>query len=169
MSCANICQFSDDRVYRYTLTERWSDDPLVQFIGLNPSTADETQDDPTIRRCKNFARSWKCGGIVMTNLFAFRSTDPAGLLTATKPIGEDGCYITVGNHEFTSRNDFHLWVTAKRVKIVIACWGTQGGHLYRNVKVKQLIPMMFCLAKTKDGHPQHPLYLKASLTPIPFT
>jgi len=46
-------------MYRYTLTQRWSDDPLVQFIGLNPSTADENADDPTIRRCKAFAKSWE--------------------------------------------------------------------------------------------------------------
>lgn len=156
-------------MYRYTLTERWSDDPLVQFIGLNPSTADEQRDDPTIRRCKNFARSWKCGGIVMTNLFAFRSTDPAGLFRASKPIGEEGLYLSESGYEFSNRNDMHLFVTAKRVKIVIACWGVEGEHLYRNVKVKQLIPMMFCLKKTKFGHPQHPLYLKSDLTPIPFT
>jgi len=105
----------------------------------------------------------------MTNLFAFRSTDPAGLKTAVKPIGEEGLYITPGGHEFLNRNDFYLWTMAKTVKIVIACWGTKGVHLYRNVKVKQLIPLMFCLSKTKDGHPEHPLYLKSDLKPIPFT
>lgn len=165
----NKCVFSDDRVYRYFLSQRWDEGPLMQFIGLNPSTADEQQDDPTIRRCKAFAKSLGAGGIAMTNLFAFRSTDPAGLKTARNPIGEEGLFITVGNTELSNKNDFYLYTTALSAKWRIACWGTHGTLHYRNIKVKQLIPDLLCLKKTKDGHPQHPLYLKADLKPIPFT
>lgn len=69
-------RFSDCRRYRYTLTRRFADGPTVAFIGLNPSTADEHADDPTIRRCLGFAKRWGYGELVMLNLYALRSTDP---------------------------------------------------------------------------------------------
>ena len=72
--------FSPCRRWRYTLLRRWEPANLivVAFIGLNPSTADETLDDPTIRRCIGFAKAWGAGGMYMLNLFGWRSTDPAG-------------------------------------------------------------------------------------------
>lgn len=70
-------RFSPDRVYRYDLVRDWDTrQQVVAFIGLNPSTADESEDDPTIRRCIRYARDWGYGGIVMLNAFAFRATDP---------------------------------------------------------------------------------------------
>ena len=69
--------FSDCRKYRYTLWRIWDGNkPLVMIIGLNPSTADETSNDPTITRCKNFARSWGYGGVLVANLFGCRATSP---------------------------------------------------------------------------------------------
>lgn len=81
---------SEDRKYRYTLTRIWDETkPKVMFIGLNPSTADETKDDPTIIRCINFAKSWGYGGLEMTNLFAFRATNPKVMKNEKEPIGKD--------------------------------------------------------------------------------
>lgn len=168
MSERRTAQFSDDRLYRYSLTIRWSDEPLTQFIGLNPSTADEVQDDPTIRRCKAFAKSIGSGGIIMTNLFAWRSTDPAALKTVPNPIGETGTFITVGNVEFGNRNDFYLYVSAMMCQVRIACWGVHGTLLYRAIKVKQFMPELKCLKKTRGGHPSHPLYLRGDLRPVPL-
>ena len=162
-------QFSGDRNYRYTLRIRWAEGDLVQFIGLNPSTADELQDDPTIRRCKRFAKDFGAGGMVMTNLFAWRSTDPSALTKVQNPIGEEGQFITVGGNEFLNRNDFHLFTTALQCQTRIACWGTHGKILYRGAKVKQWLTGLSCLSITKNGCPQHPLYLKSDLTPIPFS
>lgn len=66
---------SEDRKYRYILSRTWDETkPTVLFIGLNPSTADEKTDDPTIRKCINYAKCWGYGKILMANLFAFRST-----------------------------------------------------------------------------------------------
>jgi hypothetical protein len=74
--------------YRYVLTRTWDHDlAACAFIGLNPSTADAHEDDPTIRRCIRFARDWGHGGLIMLNLFAWRSTDPRGLLDAIFPVG----------------------------------------------------------------------------------
>jgi hypothetical protein len=73
--------FDDTRKYRYTLLRYWgpsTDMPLVLFIGLNPSTADEKVLDPTVRKCCIWAKEWGYGGMIMMNVYAFRSTDPRG-------------------------------------------------------------------------------------------
>lgn len=162
-------EFSEDRQYRYSLLIRWDEGPLVQFIGLNPSTADEIDDDPTIRRCKGFAKACGGAGMVMTNLFAWRSTDPSALKKVANPVGEDGRFITVSGMEFSNRNDFTLVSTMLRCPTRIACWGTHGNILYRAAKVKQLLTGLSCLALTKDGFPKHPLYLKSDLKPTAFS
>lgn len=163
--------FSDDRVYRYTLDIVWDEDrPLCQFIGLNPSTADEIMDDPTVRRCKGFARREGCGGIVMTNIFAFRSTDPQPMKKHPAPIGEiTGCGIPDPMMEF---NDWHILKTADRCRVVIAAWGAHGSHLNRGKHVADLLysrTALKCLGKTGAGHPKHPLYLAANTPLIPFS
>lgn len=82
------------------------------FVGLNPSTADELLDDPTIRRCVAFARSWGYGALCMTNLFAFRATDPDVMKSADDPVGPE--------------NDQHLQDLANGASVVIAAWGVHG-------------------------------------------
>jgi hypothetical protein len=104
---------SVSRDYRYTLTREWDQGGgTLNVIGLNPSTADETQDDPTIRRCVGFAKRWRFGRLVMTNLFAFRSTAPARLYEAADPIGPE--------------NDTHLLEEARKASEVLCAWGAHG-------------------------------------------
>lgn len=105
-------KLSDDRLYRYGLWRKWDDRPKVMFIGLNPSTADEVEDDPTIRRCIGFANSWGYGGIVVANLFGFRATDPTALQKATDPIGPE--------------NDEWLYRLADEAALVVGAWGNGG-------------------------------------------
>lgn len=101
-SLLRVHAFSEDRAFRYTLWREWDVDSLTgcaddlphghqfaQFIGLNPSTADETRDDPTIRRCIGFAKLWGYGALCMTNLFAFRATKPRDMRQAADPIGPE--------------------------------------------------------------------------------
>lgn len=150
---------SEDGLYRYTLTRDWSSlDPLdhgyVNFIALNPSTADAKNDDPTIRRCVGFAKYWGYDQFVMTNLFAFRATEPDEMKKAADPIGP--------------LNDYHVVRTAEKADLVIACWGTHGTFMNRGEKVKNTIDCLMCLQKTKDGHPNHPLYLPKNIDPIPL-
>jgi hypothetical protein len=121
------------------------------FIGLNPSTADEMHDDPTIRRCKEFARSWGCDALVMTNLFAWRSTDPREMKAAEDPIGQD--------------NDEWLERIAELAHVRVAAWGVHGFWLERAMQVAAVLPDLQCLGTTKDGHPRHPLYVAAA-TPL---
>lgn len=124
------------------------------FIGLNPSTADETEDDPTIRRCVGFANSWGFNAVCMTNLFAVRATNPKDMLAHERPIGER-CNSTLQN-------------LSKNAGLIIAAWGVNGGHLNRDVEVKNTIHNMYCLGMTKAGYPKHPLYLKKDTVTIAF-
>lgn len=149
--------FSPDRIHRYTLWRSWRGHGagFVQFIGLNPSTADETQDDPTVRRCIGYAKAWGFDGMCMTNAFAFRSTDPAGLRTAADPIGPE--------------NDRYLLEISKHAGKVVAAWGVHATFLDREAAVRKLIPNLFVLKLTQAGHPGHPLYLRKDLIPYLWT
>lgn len=146
--------FSPDRAHRYWLVRQMSTSPgIAAFVGLNPSTADETVDDPTIRRCIAFAEAWGYGRMVMLNIHAFRSTDPKGLLTAEDPVGPE-------NH----RTVLNL---ARGADVVVVAWGANPLHARAMLLAQALgqIEGVKCFGLTKDGHPKHPLYLSRS-TPL---
>jgi hypothetical protein len=140
----NDAIFSDDRKYRYRLTRIWDLSlPLIAFIGLNPSTANEESDDPTIRRLKGFVRKWDYGGFFMYNLFALVTPYPQDLLKSDDPIG---------------RNDEYLKLLQGKCPVVFA-WGSFKEAEKRAPKVIKLFPMAYCLGKNANGSPKHPLYL----------
>lgn len=148
--------FSECRAYRYTLWRRWEPDcqwsQMVAFCGLNPSTADETEDDPTIRRCIGFAKDWGYGGLVMLNLFALRATDPKVMKAHARPIGEE--------------NDEALNWVARHVGGVVCAWGRHGLHRNRSGNVSMILRAtqkpLWHLGRNSDGTPKHPLYLAAA-------
>ena len=143
-------QFSECRLYRYTLERVWDADlPTCVFILLNPSTATELIDDPTNRRGMGFARKWGCGTCVFVNLFAFRTPKPKEMKAAENPAG--------------ILNDQWIRHWARKADILVAAWGTHGAHQGRDQQVlKLLMPhKIMCLGKTKAGHPGHPLYLRS--------
>lgn len=145
--------FSKCRKYRYVLWRIWDDsEPYAMFIGLNPSTADETQDDPTIRRCINFARDWGFGGLCMTNLFAFRATEPTVMMSTNYPVG--------------SENNEQIKQYADKAGCIIAAWGNDGAHRERSKEVVAMLPDLKCLKLNKTGEPAHPLYQPSSAKPI---
>jgi len=148
--------FSPCRTWRYTLTRQWGPLlPTVNFIGLNPSTADETTLDPTCRRCVGFARAWGFGTYVMTNIFAYRSTDPKALLAVEDPVGRE--------------NDAMIIEEAWGADLVVAAWGVHGALNDRGAQVTKMLQeigvAVFCLGTTKAGHPRHPLYLPKNVKP----
>jgi hypothetical protein len=180
--------FSPCRRYRYTLWREWSTSDLfdgcndgergaskmeqyVQFIGLNPSTADEVQDDPTVRRCIDFAKRWGFGSLCMTNAFAFRATDPDVMMAEPHPIAPPAetrkTFLGVVN-----LNDYWISEVAGRATLIVAAWGKDGAHLYRGQKVKLLFDglalRLHCLGTNGNGTPKHPLYLRADLQPVPY-
>ena len=149
---------SECGLYRYLLTRTWDETlPVCLFIMLNPSTADADVDDPTIRRCMGFARSWRYGGVRVVNLYALRTTDPKGLWEVDDPVGW--------------RNETMIEKEAAHAGLVVCAWGTKG--LARAQVVVNLLHRIgvapTVLRLTKGGHPAHPLYLPKSLKPQPWT
>ncbi|WP_299078010.1 DUF1643 domain-containing protein [uncultured Paraglaciecola sp.] len=142
---------SDCGCYRYKLERRWSADKrAVCFIGLNPSTADANLDDPTIRRCVNYAKSWGYGKLIMVNLFAFRATRPKDMMDALDPVG--------------SGNDAWIDAAVAEADITIAAWGKHGSFRDRAKGMIDRHGPQY-LKLNKDGSPAHPLYLKKELQP----
>lgn len=154
--------FSPCRRWRYTLHRIWDESlPYVQFIGLNPSTADEEKDDRTVAKCQRYARAWGYGGIVMTNIFGWRDTDPKEMKKQPDPEGAGNMAAIIG--------------TAEKAGIVVAAWGTHGTHFdnhgrfVRFLLERKVPEKLHVLKLTKDGHPAHPLYLRSDLKPILWT
>lgn len=142
-------QFSVGRDYRYVLWRTWEGvRGHVMFVGINPSTADEFDDDPTIRRCCGFARRWGYGGFFMLNLFAWRATDPRRLRRNPLPIGPE--------------NDDYLRMYAESAGLVVAAWGaTAAPWAWRACVVRHLLgDNVQCLGLTRAGWPRHPLYVR---------
>lgn len=154
---------SDCRNYRYELSRYWDHTlPIMMVVGLNPSTADETHDDPTIRRVINFAKAWGYGGIRMNNLFAWRATNPKEMLAQANPIGEHN----------GAQNDAHLTHNAIICGFILVCWGEFGDRMGRDKTVLRILrdcKPVHCLGVTKSGQPRHPLYIKGDVRPMLYT
>lgn len=140
--------------YRYALWCKWDERPFVGFCCLNPSIADANVNDPSFTRMMNFARAWGYGGVLVTNMFAWRATDPRDMLAAADPVGPD--------------NDAVLRISYQECALTVAAWGTQGTHRGRDAAVRKMLPNLHYLRLTKGGHPGHPLYLPAHLKPVPW-
>lgn len=155
--CEPVAIFSPCRTYRYTLWRHWDGlfgSSYAMFVCLNPSTADEVLDDPTVRRCIRFAKAWGRAGFCMTNIFAYRATDPKDMLAVEDPVGPD--------------NDEHILRVAASAAVVVAAWGVHGTHQGRNQDVCAMLSNLHVLRLTGDGHPGHPLYLPKTLRPTPW-
>lgn len=150
-------KLSADGVYRYWLHRAWdAQRRTAVFIGLNPSTADAMKDDQTIRKCVGYADRWGYGGLMMLNVFAYRSRDPRDLLGVEDPIGR-------GNWRAIARV-----AKSPAVGIVVAAWGTNELAQVLAPQLRELIPNLHVLKLTKAGCPSHPLYLPGSLVPEPW-
>ena len=141
---------SDCGRYRFQLTRCWEAHKAVCcFIMLNPSTADDKIDDPTIVRCIEKAKRWGYGTILVVNLFAWRATDPGALAIADDPVGHG--------------NDKAIWSTCQLADLVVVAWGTGGKLMDRGQRITTRLDnggtKMKCLGVTKCGHPKHPLYI----------
>lgn len=154
----STAQISDCGAYRYALERAWSiGTSRMLFVGLNPSTADCVSDDPTIRRCVQFAKREGHDGLLMGNLFAFRTKSPAELRKALLPVGPD--------------NDYWLKKLGERATQVVLSWGNHGRLLGRDQSVAAMFKGAFCFGITGEGQPTHPLYqrhdtpLRAFATP----
>lgn len=156
---------SDDGVYRYRLDRELESHSLLAkdfrplvFCMLNPSTADATLDDPTIRRCVGFAQRENAPRLTVVNVYAYRATDPKVMLLAHDPVGPE--------------NIHHILDAVKAGKRLVCAWGVNAG----SIDVSNLVSLLkaegvelLCLGTTKDGHPRHPLYVRADQPLIPWS
>lgn len=151
--------FSRCGAFRYELGRVWDTGAAaLAFVMLNPSTADETRNDPTVERCERRARATGFGGVIVVNLFAFRATDPGDMRRAADPIGPS--------------NDRVLETRLPAKSIVVCAWGTHGAYLQRGAQVEALLRrkghLLHHLGLSRAGHPKHPLYIPYSVEPMPW-
>jgi hypothetical protein len=147
---------SDCQKYRYALSRTWDvKKKTVLFIALNPSTANERNDDPTIRKCINYANKWGYGSLLVANLFAYRTTKPTKLRYVKNPVGND--------------NDQHIMDLSKNAGLIVAAWGNEGSLFNRDKEIIRLIPNLMCLKINKSGQPAHPLYQKKDIEIFRFS
>ncbi|MEM8980973.1 MAG: DUF1643 domain-containing protein [Pseudomonadota bacterium] len=152
----SVAVYSDCERYRYMLTRTWDrSGKRALFIMLNPSTATEVQNDPTVERCERRARTLGFGAFRVTNIFAWRDTDPRKMRAAKEPVGVE--------------NNSAIEESLTWADQIIAAWGTHGAHLDRGPAVAQLLKSsgleIHHLGLTKDGHPKHPLYISYAQQP----
>jgi len=155
----SVALYSDCERYRYALTRVW--DPAgrrVAFVMLNPSTATEVQNDPTVERCERRARALGYGAFRVTNIFSWRDTDPKKMRAAEEPVGP--------------ANDAAILAAAEWAGDVVCAWGTHGAHLDRGPAVERLLrasnARLMHLGLSKHGHPKHPLYIGYAVQPMPW-
>ena len=149
--------YSDCETYRYSLTRVWEPaGQKVMFVMLNPSTATEVQNDPTIERCERRARALGFGGFRATNIFALRATDPKVMRAAEDPEGPE--------------NTEAILDGARWADMVICAWGTHGAHRGQGARITQLLRKnglpLYHLGLSKAGHPKHPLYISYAQKPL---
>ena len=152
----SVATYSDCETYRYALTRTWDEaGGKVLFVMLNPSTATEVQNDPTVERCERRARALGYGAFRVTNIFAMRETDPFKMRKAADPIGP--------------LNDAAILEGADWADRIVAAWGTHGAHLDRGPQVEAVLRNaghpLYHLGLSKAGHPKHPLYISYSQQP----
>ena len=156
---ASVAVYSPCERYRYSLTRVW--DPSGRkalFVMLNPSTATEVQNDPTVERCERRARALGFGAFRVCNIFAWRATDPKVMRAQIDPTGPE--------------NDAAILEACAWADTVVCAWGTHGAHLDRGPQVDALIratgAVPHHLGLSKGGHPKHPLYIAYSRQPEPW-
>lgn len=152
---ASTAVYSDCEAYRYLLTRIWAPGPKALFIMLNPSTATEFQNDPTVERCERRARTLGFGAFRVTNIFAFRATDPKVMRAQADPVGAENDAAILGSVPWADQ--------------VICAWGSHGAHLQRDLSITAQLRAtgkpLFHFGLTKAGAPKHPLYIGYHVQP----
>jgi hypothetical protein len=157
---ASVATYSDCMAYRYDLTRVWEPEgSRVTFAMLNPSTATEIANDPTVERCERRARALGYGAFRVVNIFAYRATDPRDMRAHPEPVGG-------------AENDAAIVAAARWAALTVCAWGTHGAHLGRGPAVERLLratgrPLAH-LGLSKAGHPKHPLYIGYAVRPEPW-
>ncbi len=160
-SCDDGAIFSADQSCRFLLWRMWDRErPICVFVGMNPSVATESNVDPTLTRCINYARAWKYGSVVMANIFPIVNTDPTSLND------------NFGSPADLAANERYVLIAARRAGLVVVAWGAAGKIQDRGDHIAEKLidggVKLHCLTIRCDGHPGHPLYKPSKLIPIAY-
>lgn len=147
---------SEDKEYRYMLSRTWNKNKkIIMFVWLNPSTADDKINDPTITRCINYTKEWWYWWFIMCNLFAYRSTNPNNMKKYKNPIWKD--------------NDKYIELYYNKTEKVICMWWNHWNFMMQSKNFKEKYKeKLFFLEKNKSWEPKHLLYSKSNLKPRKF-
>ncbi len=161
---ASVAVYSPCERYRYLLTRTWdAQRARALFVMLNPSTATETQNDPTVERCERRARALGFGAFRVTNIFAWRDTDPRGMKAAPDPVGPA--------NDAAIAESARDWLRDGADRAICA-WGTHGAYLGRGAQVEASLRAtgrpLWAFGMTLGGHPKHPLYIGYDRLPLPW-
>ncbi|RJL08996.1 DUF1643 domain-containing protein [Paracoccus siganidrum] len=152
----SVALYSECGAYRYALTRQWGPGRRLLFVMLNPSTADERRNDPTVERCERRAVALGHGAFRVVNIFAWCATSPRDLKAAAAPIGPE--------------NDRILRESVGWADMVLCAWGAHGSHLGRGAQVEAMLRDSGCglwhLGLTRQGAPRHPLYVGYAVAPV---
>ncbi len=152
---ASAAIYSDCESYRYALTREWAAGSRLLWVMLNPSTASELANDPTVERCERRARALEFGGFRVVNLFALRATDPRALRAAADPVGPDND---------AALSEGVIWADA-----ILCGWGGHGALHGRDrivaAQLQQAGKPLWHLGLTQAGQPKHPLYIGYAVQP----
>ena len=151
-----------DRMYRFTLRRRWhhAETPPLIWVMLNPSTADEDTDDPTIRRVMAFSKAHGASNLIVINLYPCRATNPKDIV----PFGLDTNRVVTHEVVWEANDVVVAWGANKHTALVADAFLETFHQINQDGKGRRLL----CLGKTKHGAPRHPLYVPNSQSLIPF-
>lgn len=148
---------SPDEYFRFSLTRAWINTKdrdyhrSALFIMLNPSTANNYQDDPTVKRCVNIADTHDCDRLTIVNLFPFITPIPKVLMKWTA--------------EKLDQNDAHIRDALEHTQLIICAWGSLVKDEILRSRAREVLKLIhvptFALHINKDGNPKHPLYCKS--------
>lgn len=144
---------------RWNLRRWWHEDSRVCWVMLNPSTADAEIDDPTLKRCMHFSKAWGYGGLIITNLYPYRSPSPP---ECRRWAARDHKYSDLLVRKQLIRNQKEVLAACQTSDIIVAAWGNQpwaakwSVHMLTQIQ-KNTDKPIYCLGTTQNGNPKHPM------------
>ena len=156
-------KFDEEHKHRYYLSRIWDDShSKILFIGLNPSKADDVEDDNTVRRLITFSQSWGFGGFYIVNLYSFIATEPEDMIR--------WYYMRTNKMQralFKQNMEYALRY-ARICSMTAFCWGAGIPNEEASTRYIRTFRDAYCFGHTKDGHPKHPLFLAGNTELIKF-
>ena len=143
---------SKDKKFRYELTRKWSEMPMLTYIMLNPSKANDKVDDSTVKRLIFFSKKFGYGGFFVGNIFP-------KITPYIKELYKDT------SHDI-KKNTMHIESMINKSSKVVYAWGNSLEST--PIWISKIVKNPYCFGFNKNGSPKHPLYLNGKTLLIKF-